>query len=145
MPRFYSAEWVEQFNRAVGEAPLAGQAVGEASLTAGDRPVRVSQVVHEVPGRTGPLTVTLVVADRRLHLELDGEADPPVPDVTISLGYADAAAMSRGELTPADAVATGRVRVRGDLSVLVAAHRLLEEAGPRLAGLSAETDYGEGD
>ncbi len=32
---------------------------------------------------------------------------------TIVLGYADALAMARGELDPADALAAGRVRVRG--------------------------------
>ncbi len=142
MPRFYSPEWVEQFNQALAGIEVEGAAPGDASLAAGEREVRVAQVVRDVPARSDPLTVTLVVADRRLHLELDRGADGPAPDVTVSLDYADAAAMSRGDLTPAEAVATGRIRVRGDLSVLVAVHGLLTAAGPRLAGLSAGTDYG---
>ena len=34
-------------------------------------------------------------------------------EVTIALEYADAVALSRGELSPAEALAGGRVRVRG--------------------------------
>jgi putative sterol carrier protein len=45
--------------------------------------------------------------------------------VTITLSYGDAASLSKGELSPADALNAGRVRVRGDLSVLVAAQNLL--------------------
>jgi ubiquinone biosynthesis protein UbiJ len=142
VPRFYSSEWVEQFNRAVAGFDTEAAALGEASLAAGERAVRVAQVIRGVPARTDPLTVTLVVADGRLHLELDGAADGAAPDVTVLLDYADAAAMSRGDLTPAEAIATGRLRVRGDLSVLVAVHGLLAAAGPRLAGLSDQTDYG---
>ena len=48
--------------------------------------------------------------------------------------------MSKGELAPAEALNTGRVRVRGDLSVLVAAQQMLNAAragrsrwGPRPA------------
>ena len=48
--------------------------------------------------------------------------------MTIALAYADAAALSRGELTPADALNAGRIRVRGDLSALVAAQQLLDGA-----------------
>jgi len=159
--RLYSNEWVEQFNRAVGDLDVDPAVLGETSLVAGDRSVRVDQVLHDVPERAEPLTVTLVVRDRRLHLEVAEEApgakapddpapDDPAPDdpapavaaadVTVFVGYADAAALSRGELGPAEAIATGRIRVRGDLSVLVAVQGVLAAAAPRLAGLSSEPD-----
>ncbi len=51
---------------------------------------------------------------------------------TIVLGYPDALAMARGELDPADALAAGRVRVRGDLAALVAGQDVLAEAAARL-------------
>ena len=57
---------------------------------------------------------------------------------TIVLGYAEALAMARGELDPADALAAGRVRVRGDLAALVAGQDVLAEAAARLG-----TDLGE--
>jgi hypothetical protein len=152
--RLYSPEWVEQFNRAVDDLDVDPAVLGETSLVAGDRAVRVDQVLHDVPGRTDPLTVTLVVRDRRLRLEVaepdpsepvpdDPVPDDPVPaapDVTVLLGHADAVALSRGELGPAEAIATGRIQVRGDLSVLVAVQGVLAAAAPRLAGLSTEPD-----
>ena len=48
------------------------------------------------------------------------------------LGYPDALAMARGELDPADALAAGRVRVRGDLAALVAGQDVLATAAARL-------------
>ena len=51
---------------------------------------------------------------------------------TIVLGYPEALAMARGELDPADALAAGRVRVRGDLAALVAGQDVLAEAAARL-------------
>jgi putative sterol carrier protein len=70
----------------------------------------------------------------------DGPTNEPV-NVTLSLSYEDAAALSRGEVDPATLVGTGRVRVRGDLSVLVAGQTLLASAAPRLAELQAATTY----
>ena len=40
--------------------------------------------------------------------------------------------MARGELDPADALAAGRVRVRGDLAALVAGQDVLAAAAARL-------------
>jgi putative sterol carrier protein len=48
--------------------------------------------------------------------------------------------MARGQLDPADALAAGRVRVRGDLAALVAGQALLaaaaEQLGTSLDGLT---------
>ena len=52
---------------------------------------------------------------------------------TIVLGYADALAMALGELDPADALAAGRVRVRGELAALVAGQEVLAAAAARSA------------
>ena len=75
--------------------------------------------------------LVLTVADRRAHLGLD-----PTRAVggtaTIVLGYTEALAMARGQLDPADALAAGRVRVRGDLAALVAGQDVLAEAAARL-------------
>ena len=49
--------------------------------------------------------------------------------------------MAKGELTPAEALNAGRIRVRGDLSVLVAAQQMLAEARDSTGTLAAETTY----
>ena len=48
------------------------------------------------------------------------------------LGYEDALALALGRLDPADALAAGRVRVRGDLAALVAGQEVLAAAASRL-------------
>lgn len=137
MPRFYSPEWVEAFNQAVAGLEVAPQDAG-VSLVADGGSFRVAQVVHGGPD--GELAVALEVDGGRLRLEL-GAAGDVRGDVVVSLSYDDAAAMARGELDPGTAVAEGRVRVRGDLAVLVAAQALLVAAAGRLAGLQAGTTY----
>ncbi len=77
--------------------------------------------------------------DGRLSLALDPDQAIPV-NVTVVLTYEDALAMAQGALAPADALAAGRVRVRGELAVLVAGQAVLAAAtaalGPRLAELT---------
>jgi putative sterol carrier protein len=77
-----------------------------------------------------------------LRMALVDEADPDVrPDVTIVLSYQDAAALSTGELRAADAISAGRIRVRGDLSVLAAGQAMLVAAQAHIQELAAATTY----
>ncbi|MHB8218928.1 MAG: SCP2 sterol-binding domain-containing protein [Acidimicrobiales bacterium] len=139
MPVLYSSDWVAAFNAAVADMDAAAVDTG-ASLAADRGSFRVDQVLRGAPG--GELRVTLEVVDGRLRLnvgEPDGPAADDPPDVTVTMDYADAAAMSRGQLDPADALGAGRIRVRGDLAVLVASQALLAAASERLGPLQAET------
>jgi hypothetical protein len=146
VPRFYSAEWVAAFNAAVGDLDAGEVGAGGMPGASGGR-FRVAQVVRGAP--EGELVVVLVARDGHLSLELGEPASSPAggasstarPDVTVSLSYDDAVAMSRGQLDPAEAVGTGRIRVRGDLAVLVAGHALLAAAAPLLRALQAATTY----
>ena len=61
--------------------------------------------------------------------------------MTIVISYDDAVAMSKGELAPAEALNAGRIRVRGDLSVLVAAQQMLVAARSSTQALVASTTY----
>jgi putative sterol carrier protein len=64
-------------------------------------------------------------------MTLDPTSSLPT-DVTIVVDYPDALAIARGELDAADALATGRVRVRGELAVLVAGQSVLNAASALL-------------
>jgi len=139
VPAFYSPEWVAAFNAALADLAVA-QPDGGPSLAAADGRFRVLQVVHDGPDGAD-VRVVLALADGRLTMAAVADDDPERVNVTLSLSYDDAAALSRGELEPAALVGTGRVRVRGDLAVLVAGQALLASAAPQLAELQATTTY----
>jgi hypothetical protein len=135
--RFLSPEWVAAFSDAFDGVALP-EPGEDAGLGAASGHFTVAQRVHGGPD--GTVTVVLEVGGGTLgmHLGSDHDADP---DVTISLSYDDAAALSRGDLATADALGEGRIRVRGDLSVLVECQRVLADARSHLADLSATTTY----
>jgi hypothetical protein len=140
VPRFLSAEWIESFNAALDGLDL-GEVTGSLKATSGR--FSVAQAVSGVPGRPeagGPLTMVLAVEDGAVTLGEATEGSAGA-DVVVSLTYADAAALSRGELDPTEALGAGRVHVRGDLSVLVAGQALLASAAGRMAKLQEETTY----
>jgi SCP-2 sterol transfer family len=139
MPRYLSPEWVASFDAALGALDLsdAVAAAGAGSLAAADGAFSVVEVVTDVPedirtdGAGGDVRVVLTVAEGRAHLGLD-PTGAAAGTATIVLGYREALAMARGELDPAEALAAGRVRVRGDLAALVAGQGVLAEAVDRL-------------
>ena len=141
MPRYLSPEWVESFDAALCALDLteAIAAAGAGSLLAADGAFTVAQVVDGGPEDT--VRTVLTIAEGHAHLALDPDgAASEVADVTMLLGYDDALAMAQGALEPADALAAGRVRVRGDLAALVAAQSVLQAAsamlGPAFGGLT---------
>jgi hypothetical protein len=139
--RFLSPDWIAGFNAALRGAPLPDLKTGSTRAATGRW--RVEQAISGVPGRPpedGPLRLVLSVEPGHVSLSTAAPHEEPA-DVVISLGYEDAAALSRGELDPAEALAAGRVRVRGDLSVLVAGQALLAAAAAHLAALQGETCF----
>ncbi len=148
MARFLSPAWVQEYNYALSGVVLPGPGP-DAGLAAADGRFIVCQEVRGGPD--GDVQLLLVADGGRLRFSLvpldnaapDGsgpDADHR-PDVTIALSYEDAAAMSKGELSPAEALNEGRVRVRGDLSVLVAGQQLVDAARDHVDGLGAATTY----
>jgi hypothetical protein len=148
--RFLSQEWARQYNETLagtmGPAPDP-----DAGLAAADGRFTVAQEVRGTPDGDVRLLVVADAGELRFEVgPLDGADHRPdvggdgaegAADVTIVVSYADAAAMSRGELTPAEALNGGRIRVRGDLSVLVAGQRLVEDARRRVEALAEVTTY----
>jgi putative sterol carrier protein len=101
-------------------------------------------VAEEVRGTPdGDVRLVLRTADGALSLEVGPlTADTgAAADVTIALDYRDAAALSAGTLSPAEALTGGRIRVRGDLSVLTAGQELLSAAREHTRALDAGTTY----
>ena len=140
MPQFLSPEWVAAFDAALDGVTVPGPGE-DAGLGAVDGRFTVLQEVHGAPG--GDVTVALSASDGALHLSRspDPQEAADAADVAISLSYEDAVALSKGELVAAEALTAGRIRVRGDLSVLVASQQMLASAQPHLRALTADTTY----
>jgi hypothetical protein len=141
MPPYLSPAWVQAFNDALAGLDLrdAIAAAGAGSLTASSGSFRVAQVVRDAPapggaagvGSVGEVRTVLTVDDGRISLTADPDGTLPA-NVTIVVTYADAMAIARGEIDPADALAAGSVRVRGELAVLVAGQTVLNAASAAL-------------
>ncbi len=148
MVQFLSPSWAEEFNAALEGVELPGPGP-EAGLAAVDGRFTVVQEVHGGPD--GDVSVVLRVDDGSLRFRVEqasqhgttdaGAADEWRADVTIVISYEDAAALSKGEMAPAEALNAGRIRVRGDLSVLVAAQEMLVAARSATQALAASTTY----
>ena len=143
MPRFLTPDWVGGFNAALEGVVLPAPGPG-AGLAAADGRFTVAQEVRGTPDgdvrlllRTGGGSLALEVGP----LEGGGVERGELADVTIALGYEDAAALATGELSPAEALNAGRIRVRGDLSVLAAGQELLVAARHYTRALDADTTY----
>lgn len=135
MTRFLSTQWVDAFNEAVADVELAPPGA-DGALAVRDGRFAMAQVV--TGGPDGEVCTTLRVDAGRLSIT--GGAVPDA-DVTIRLDWADAVAMAAGELAPGEAIAAGRVRVRGDLSVLAEAQTVLAAVQAQLQDLRAGTEY----
>jgi len=139
VPRFLSPEWVNAFDAALQGVVLPD--LGEdTGIAASDGRFTVAQNVHGGPDGEVTLLMTADAGSLRMAL-VDGDSSDPRPDVTIVVSYEDAAALSTGELRAADAITAGRIRVRGDLSVLAAGQAMLVAAQPHIQSLAANTTY----
>ncbi len=143
MPRFLTHEWVAGFNAALDGVALPAPGP-EAGLAAADGHFTVAQEVRGTPDGDVRLLLHTDAGTLALEVEPLGDADRGAvgaADVTIALAYEDAAAMATGGLSPAEALNAGRIRVRGDLSVLAAGQELLAAARLHTRTLDADTTY----
>jgi hypothetical protein len=132
VPRFLSPDWVDAFNAAAATVTVP-EPGADAPLAAADGTFAVCQVVRGGPD--GDIAVTVHVAEGRVWMT-PGADDA---QVTVALQWDDAVAMAQGTLAVADALTAGRIRVRGDLGVLVAGQAALAAVQPALASLHAVT------
>lgn len=148
MARFLSTQWAEEFNAALDGVVLP-EPGPDAGLSAAEGRFTVVQEVGGTPDGDVRLVLRVDSGSLRLTLDapdpIDGDGeraqDDTPSDVTIKVSYEDAAAMSRGELSPAEALSAGRIRVKGDLSVLVAAQQMLAAARAATQSLDTSTTY----
>ncbi|MDH3308107.1 MAG: SCP2 sterol-binding domain-containing protein, partial [Acidimicrobiia bacterium] len=84
----------------------------------------------------GPVNYFLKIADATSNLAL-GEIEGA--DVTITSDYETAAGISKGDLNTQTAFMTGKIKVAGNLAVLMMNQNIIQQWGA--AGQSLEIDY----
>ena len=129
MARYLSEEWIEEVNVAAGASRPLRHATASAQLT-------LQQVV--TGGPEGDVAYWVRV-DRGAVVVGGGHADQA--DATVQQSYQTAVALSRGELSPEAAFASGAIRVSGDMAVLVRHHGALQGLDDAFAAVRARTSY----
>lgn len=143
MARYLSQGWFDEVNEAArGSAALRG-------ATAGVR-LTLQQVVTGTPA--GELRYWLRVDDGSVEAGLGtaggGEGrsggnsgEGGGADATITQSYETATAVIRGNLSTEQAFLTGRIRLRGDIGLLLRHQGLLINLGEAFAEVHARTEY----
>jgi SCP-2 sterol transfer family len=126
--RYLSPDWIDAAGRALAD-DRPGAALAGVTLT-------VEQVV--TGGPDGDVTWHLAIADGKVALS-PGPA--PRADLRFATDYATASGVAAGEVGAQRAFVEGRLRVGGDLSLLIAHQRALAAVDDALAPVRAETVY----
>lgn len=127
MVRFLSTEWFERVEAAQGDPPAAAR--GENRLV-------LAQAVTDGP--EGTVGYQVVVEDGRASVS---RGAPDDADVTFTTNYATAAAIARGELSTQAALSAGRIRVAGNLGLLVSRHGAITALATVPGTVRRETTY----
>ena len=130
MLRFLSPEWLAALGAATAGSERLRQAAQGVDLT-------LRQVVLGGPEGDVAYTVRLAHGTATVN-PADGEDGA---DLEMVQDYDTAAAISRGELTPASAFAAGRLKVGGSVGLLVRHNEVATGLGDLFASLRAETSY----
>ncbi|MGH8976315.1 MAG: SCP2 sterol-binding domain-containing protein [Acidimicrobiia bacterium] len=102
-------------------------------------PPELRLVLQQVVTGDGPdVRYHLVAEDGRLAVR-SGEAAEP--DLTLTQSYEVAVALSRGDINAQQALSAGRLKVSGNVELLVRHSRALTTLADVYAGLRAVTDY----
>jgi SCP-2 sterol transfer family len=125
--QYLSPEWMEAARLAVA---------GDASLRGATAGVRLTVEYVVIGGPRGTIRWHVTIDDGNVGL-----ADGPAvdPDLRFTTDYATAAQIADGELGAQRAFVEGRLRVGGDLGVLIRHQKALSTIDDALAGVRART------
>ena len=122
--KFLSEEWAQELEQRLNANPAFTQAIGSQS-------VEIQQVI--TGHAEGTTHYWLRLENGRVEL---GVGTLERPDATITQDYDSAVALARSELNPVTAFMTGRIKIAGNMMVLLG----LQNALAVLPGVMAEMD-----
>ena len=123
--KFLTEEWAEALKGALNDDEAFRTAA--ASLSA-----RIQQVITQEGGDT---RYWIVIADGAIDMGL-GDLEPV--DATITQSYETAAALSKGELNAVTAFMTGKIKVAGNMGLLLGLQGALTRLPPAMTSIQTE-------
>lgn len=129
MARFLSTQWLDELAAAARDDEELQAATAGISFT-------VQQVV--TGGPDGDVAWYVRLAGDRAEIGAGQLADP---DVVITESHETAMAVSRNDLSPAEAFATGRLKLGGHVGLLVRHQHAFDRLGNALASVRDATTY----
>jgi putative sterol carrier protein len=123
--KFLSEEWAEALKAALNQDEAFREAAGTVSA-------RVQQVITDDGGET---RYWIVIADGAIDMGI-GDLDPV--DATITQSYETAAALSKGELNAVTAFMTGKIKVAGNMGLLLGLQGALTRLPPAMSSIQTE-------
>lgn len=127
MSQYLSPEWFEEMKRVAAQA---------TPLSETSRSVRLRESITGTA--FGDVSYVLTISDDGMSINTASDQDA---DVTFTQDYETAAELHRGELTTQEAFFAGRVRVSGNLNVLLDHADLLQGVAPLFEQVRANTTY----
>jgi putative sterol carrier protein len=116
---FLSSEWFQTLNESLEHASPVPFKEGAAMV----------RVVIEFPDapNSGPHAITFSIGSDGARVDA---GDHLAADAIVQIAYADASALTNGDIDSASALRDGRVKVRGDVNAIVPLLNWLQRAHP---------------
>lgn len=128
MVAYLSDDWLQRAGDALGSDAALAERTADLDLS----------IAYEVTGApSGKVTYSLHFD----HGSTSLHAGPSTAPVSFSADYETAAAIARGELSAQAAFMQGRLKLVGDVNVLIRDGAVLDGITDVLAGLRADTEF----
>lgn len=133
MAQYLSQGWLDEVNEAARNSDALKTATTGVCLT-------LQQVVTGLP--EGEVRYWLRIDDGTVQTGLGTAAGAEdSPDATVTQSYETAVAVLRGELSTEEAFLNGRIRLRGDIGVLLRHQSVLNSLGQAFGEVHSRTEY----
>ncbi|MDP9327245.1 MAG: SCP2 sterol-binding domain-containing protein [Actinomycetota bacterium] len=123
--KFLSEEWAEALKTALNADEAFRTAAASSSA-------RIQQVITQDGGDT---RYWIVIADGTIDM---GIGDLYTVDATITESYDSAVALSKGELNAVTAFMTGKIRIAGNMGMLMGLQAALSRLPPAMSSIQTE-------
>jgi putative sterol carrier protein len=123
--KFLSDEWAQALKSELNQSEEFRRAATGQKAT-------IQQVIS---GADGDTHYWITIADGQIDL---GTGDVPEQDATITQSYDSAAALAKGELSPVTAFMTGKLKIAGNMGLILGLQGVLAQLPAAMAAIDVE-------